>query len=323
VSDGRAFHRLAALPLFAGLDERELSLLVDTVVTREQVSKGALLYLQGEYSRAYYVLDRGAARLLRVDADGAERVIRELKPGEAVGEGALWVGESRDVTLEATEEATFFAIEAAAFAAFRAEQPAISARLAPRDEVLRQQDQPRLRWQRAGEILLAQSRVSGWALTTRRLVHQDVLGRREVPLRHVRDVRARRAFLLGRWLDVGRVEVLAAGGRRMVWRGVRQPERLANLMFTEVGRDRARAQAEARARARRALDPESANLPPEPPRPQPDPLLSGEIDWLAVGLWGVAEWLGERLSPAREEETSLVEEETNEPPPRSSRESPL
>ena len=80
MTDTRALHRFAALPLFAGLDERDLSALVDAVVKRVQADKGALLYLQGEYDRTYYVLDRGAARLLRVEGDGSERVLREMQP---------------------------------------------------------------------------------------------------------------------------------------------------------------------------------------------------------------------------------------------------
>ena len=136
MSNIRALHRLATLPLFAELDERDLSALVDAVVSRVQVSKGTLLYLQGEYSRTYYVLDRGTARLLRVEGDGVERVVRELKPGEAVGEAALLVGESRDVTLEATRESTFFMIEQAPFESFCTSQPDIAARLIPGEEEL-------------------------------------------------------------------------------------------------------------------------------------------------------------------------------------------
>jgi CRP-like cAMP-binding protein len=329
MTDIRALHRFADLPLFAQLDERDLSTLLDSLVKRVQLVKGTLLYLQGEYSHTYYVHDRGTARLLRLESDGVERVIRELKPGQAVGENALLVGESRDVTLEVTGESTFFAIEQPAFEAFSVVRPEIAARLTPRQDVIRSRDAPRLPWQRSDEVLLEMSRASGWALTTRRLVRQDFLGRRQVVLRRVRDVRAHPAWLVGRWLDIGRVEVSVQSGKRLVWRGVRQPQRLANLIFTEVGRDQSRAHAEAKARAHRALSPQSAKLPPEPPRPLPDPLLNGENDWLAMGLWRLADKLVARLLPLLGEPSGPPPDDEQvaallgESAPDPSRESPL
>ena len=76
--DGRAVERLAPHPLFAQLDRDDLISLVQATVKRVQASKGNWLYLQGEYDRALYVLDRGSARLLRVEGDGSERVVREF-----------------------------------------------------------------------------------------------------------------------------------------------------------------------------------------------------------------------------------------------------
>lgn len=317
VPENRALRRLAALPLFAALDASDLTLLVESLVRRVQVGRGALLALQGEYSRTAFLLDRGTARLLRVESDGVERVVRELKPGQMVGQGALFVGESRDATLEATGEATCFTLEGAEFEAFCERHPDIAARLAPREEIRLKREAPRLRWQRADEVLLRRGRLNGWALTTRRLVHQDLLGLRQVTLRRVTDVRARHAFPLGRALNRGRVEIDHDGGGRMVWPGVSQPQRLADLIFAQVGLDQARAQAEARSRARRALD---LNLPPEPPAPAPFADHAGQSDWLASGLRRLSVWLSERLLP-----------EAHRPPPppgdaptsRSSRESPL
>lgn len=295
--DSRAYHRLSELPLFELFAESDLRLLVESVVRRVQVAKGTMLYLQGEHDRIYYILDRGAARLLRVEADGFERVLRELRPGEAIGENALLVGESRDTTLEATQDSTFFLVEHDAFRSFVADHPSVAARLNPRQEVRKRRESSHLSWLRPDEVTLRGGRRFGWTLTTRRIFQRDLLGSRQVILRRLHDVRARYAPLVGRLLDVGRVVMVVEGGMRLVWRGVWGPQRLADKIFTEVGRDRARAHAESLARARRALPDQQTFLPLKPATHNPRPLRSGEDDHIAMGLWRIADWLAGRLLP--------------------------
>lgn len=80
---GAPIDALRNVPLFAGLDEAELTR-VAGVFKERRFADGETVIQQGSGAAAFFVIDSGAAKVL---VDGAER--RDLGPGDHFGEMAL------------------------------------------------------------------------------------------------------------------------------------------------------------------------------------------------------------------------------------------
>lgn len=74
--------------LFAGLDEQELAR-IHAPIDDLHYQAGSVLHTEGERARGVYTLRRGLIKLMRVTADGRQRIVRVLRPGAVVGLEAL------------------------------------------------------------------------------------------------------------------------------------------------------------------------------------------------------------------------------------------
>lgn len=88
---------LRLVPLFAGMTDRSFEAIA-TVAADVSFEEGDDLVRQGEAGTAFFIIVRGRAR---VDRDGS--TIRELGPGDFLGEIALIDGSPRTATVTALE----------------------------------------------------------------------------------------------------------------------------------------------------------------------------------------------------------------------------
>jgi CRP-like cAMP-binding protein len=96
--------RLAAIPLFAGLGDDDLSLLAGAA--REvAVDAGETLAVQGQPGHAMYAIESGTADVI---ADGARRAI--LRPGDIFGEIAMLATGHRTASVVATSPMRLIAL---------------------------------------------------------------------------------------------------------------------------------------------------------------------------------------------------------------------
>lgn len=79
---------LRSLDLFKDLKNGELGQLVQSLHSRTY-REGEVLFLEGDIGRALFILESGSVELTKKDADGKERPIYRLKPGDFFGEMAL------------------------------------------------------------------------------------------------------------------------------------------------------------------------------------------------------------------------------------------
>jgi NTE family protein len=114
--------RLAALPMFAGLDAPSLSDLADTM---EWIALpgGAELFAQGEVSDALYVLLHGRLAASRRDEEGRVRPLGAVTPGECVGETGLIAGEPRSASIIAMRDSELLRLSRPAFERLIARHP--------------------------------------------------------------------------------------------------------------------------------------------------------------------------------------------------------
>ena len=89
---------LKTVPLFAGLDDRELEQIADTMQER-RFDAGATVVQEGAAGVGFFVVEEGQAS---VEVGGQER--RTLGPGDYFGEIALLTGSARTATIVAASD---------------------------------------------------------------------------------------------------------------------------------------------------------------------------------------------------------------------------
>jgi CRP-like cAMP-binding protein len=88
--------RLAAIPLFAGLDEATLAALAGAA-TETDAETGTVVAAEADFGHALYAIESGTAKVV---ADGA--TVRALGPGDVFGEIAILSGGRRTASVVAT-----------------------------------------------------------------------------------------------------------------------------------------------------------------------------------------------------------------------------
>ena len=94
---------LRTVPIFSGLNEEVLEILAN-VSHLKRVSKGQVLFFQGDPGDAAYLVHQGTIAILFSTSDGRELVINEMRPGECFGELALLLDEPRSAGALARED---------------------------------------------------------------------------------------------------------------------------------------------------------------------------------------------------------------------------
>ena len=106
----RAF--LSRIPIFAGLPDRVMELIADTLRV-VHVVPGAQLLREGEHARSMFVVREGELQILKRGRDGTEYKLAVLKTGDVVGEMALIDIQPRSATARAVGQATLYVLDLA------------------------------------------------------------------------------------------------------------------------------------------------------------------------------------------------------------------
>ncbi len=77
--------------LFAGLNEQELGALAEVVVIK-RLSKGQVIFLDGDTAAGFYALFEGKVRIYKSSPDGREYTIHIIIPGQLFAEVAIFEG---------------------------------------------------------------------------------------------------------------------------------------------------------------------------------------------------------------------------------------
>jgi len=121
-------------------------------VRRAEYGPGETVCYQGEQGHQYFVVEKGALRITRVDPVGRVLEVQRLGPGAAFGETSLLLGDVRDATVEATERTILLYIEKEDFDRLLEEQPQIERALRMRPDVAERRRYPRFSWLEEGEF---------------------------------------------------------------------------------------------------------------------------------------------------------------------------
>jgi CRP-like cAMP-binding protein len=100
---------LSEIPLFSGLEDRELGELAE-VTRRKRLAPQEVLCRKGDESGDVFVIVSGRLRAYSTGKDGREVVFRHQGPGEVVGELGAFASGKRTVNVDAIEESELLVI---------------------------------------------------------------------------------------------------------------------------------------------------------------------------------------------------------------------
>lgn len=100
---------LMALPVFAGLSERDWEKVTD-LFSERQYQKDDYIFLEGEAPEALYLVKTGKAKVLRHSTDGKDVVLRVVSTGQMLGAVAIFDGGGYPGTAQVIEDCTLLVI---------------------------------------------------------------------------------------------------------------------------------------------------------------------------------------------------------------------
>ncbi|NCA70333.1 MAG: Crp/Fnr family transcriptional regulator [Sphingobacteriia bacterium] len=113
-------------PLFQALDATQLARVMERA-TQVRLAEGQMLFRQGDPVGRFYLVRTGRMRLFRLAADGAEKVIELIGPGETFAEALMFMGTGRyPVCAAALSPSDLIGIDADDFAAMLRDAPQTS-----------------------------------------------------------------------------------------------------------------------------------------------------------------------------------------------------
>jgi CRP/FNR family transcriptional regulator, dissimilatory nitrate respiration regulator len=119
---------LGGCQLFAGLPADDLSRIAGFTVVRP-LERGDYLFHEGDPSTGFYVVQRGAIKVHRVNAAGKEQVIRVFRPGESFAEASLATDRGYPAHAQAVEASQVLLVQKSGFLALVRRQPEFALRM--------------------------------------------------------------------------------------------------------------------------------------------------------------------------------------------------
>lgn len=119
---------LRSCQLLNGLPVPELEAIA-AMTTVQPLAKGEYLFHEGEGSRGFYIVQRGALNVHRVNAAGKEQVIHIFRAGESFAEASLAVERGYPADARAVEPSQVLLVQKAGFLGLLKRQPELALRM--------------------------------------------------------------------------------------------------------------------------------------------------------------------------------------------------
>ncbi len=123
---------LSRTPLFAKLSPQECSVLA-AHCDQKGVDSGQILFAEGDFGDAMYILKQGSLEIFKKDLLGDVR-IAEIRPGGLVGEMALVDGKPRSANVKAADNSRLLVLSRASYGDLKRTHPQVATKF--QDELL-------------------------------------------------------------------------------------------------------------------------------------------------------------------------------------------
>ena len=119
---------LRGCQLFAGLGAPDLNAIASITIVKS-AAKGDYLFREGAPSQGFYVVQKGAINIHRVNPAGKEQVIHIFRAGESFAEAALATDSGYPADAQAIESSQVLLVEKSGFLALLRRQPELALRM--------------------------------------------------------------------------------------------------------------------------------------------------------------------------------------------------
>jgi CRP/FNR family transcriptional regulator len=119
---------LRGCQLFAGLAPGDLNAIADITLVKP-LDKGDYLFREGAPAQGFYIAQKGAINVHRVNAAGKEQIIHVFRAGESFAEAALATSSGYPADARALESSQVLLVEKAGFLALLSRQPDLALRM--------------------------------------------------------------------------------------------------------------------------------------------------------------------------------------------------
>lgn len=116
---------LSEVPLFRGLDEREMSLLRELLIPRFYKKK-TVIFTEGSEGESVYIVQEGLVKAFKTDADGHEQIVNFLGPGSMFPHTGFFIASSYPATTEAVVDSRILAMPLSSFERLLASTPSMA-----------------------------------------------------------------------------------------------------------------------------------------------------------------------------------------------------
>jgi CRP/FNR family transcriptional regulator len=119
---------LRSCQLFAGVPPEDLTLVAGITIVKA-LEKDAYLFREGELAHGFYIVQKGAINIHRVNAAGKEQVIRVFRTGESFAEATLATAMGYPADARAVESSQVLLVQKAGFITLLRSRPELGLRM--------------------------------------------------------------------------------------------------------------------------------------------------------------------------------------------------
>ena len=97
--------KIRSIPLFSGLDRKELSD-ITSISHQKEYKKGELIFNEGDVGDGFYIIETGKVKIFKLSFGGKEQILHIYGPGKPFGEVPVFTGKNFPATAQAVMTST-------------------------------------------------------------------------------------------------------------------------------------------------------------------------------------------------------------------------
>jgi len=116
---------LSKTTLFQGLDREHLEKL-SSITTQRSLPKGKIIFLEGDAGDGFYLVSEGRVKIFKNSAEGKEKILHIIEPGEPFGEVAVFTNKQFPASAETLMDSSLLFFPRYEFVRLISENPSLS-----------------------------------------------------------------------------------------------------------------------------------------------------------------------------------------------------
>jgi CRP/FNR family transcriptional regulator, cyclic AMP receptor protein len=115
-------------PLFSSLDSLQKKILNEIIHIKE-FKKNKIIFFEGDFADAFYIVQKGQVQIIKLCAEGKEKILSIMDPGDFFGEMGLIEGKKRSAMAKTSSVTSLIVLEKDKFLGFIRKNPEITLKI--------------------------------------------------------------------------------------------------------------------------------------------------------------------------------------------------